>query len=152
VKIAFGPFILDIDTRQVMRGEGAQHLSRKAFDLLVMLVLDRPNVVTKAELQERLWPATFVDEANLANLIAEIRQALGDHPRDPSFIRTIHRVGYAFFRATGVLARMGNEAFLADHWRSPDRTGCRCCRQPRGLDGLAPTRAIDGDARSKCAA
>jgi DNA-binding winged helix-turn-helix (wHTH) protein len=96
VKIVFGPFVLDIDTRQLTTAERERHLSTKAFDLLVTLVHERPRVVTKAELQQRLWPDTFVDEANVANLVAEIRDALGDSPRDALFIRTIHRVGYAF--------------------------------------------------------
>ena len=96
MKIAFGPFILDDETRRLMTAEQQHHLSRKAFDLLVMLAADRPRVVTKELLQQRLWPATFVDEANLANLVAEIRSVLGDSPRDSAYIRTVHRVGYSF--------------------------------------------------------
>ena len=52
--------------------------------------------MSKASLQERLWPATFVAEANLSNLIGEIREALGDRARAPDFIRTVHGLGYAF--------------------------------------------------------
>ena len=47
-------------------------------------------------LQQRLWPETFVAEANLSNLVAEIREALGDRARAPLFIRTAHGFGYAF--------------------------------------------------------
>ena len=47
-------------------------------------------------LQQRLWPDTFVAEANLSNLVAEIRAALGDQARAPLFIRTVHGFGYAF--------------------------------------------------------
>src|SRR5262245_3213547 len=61
-----------------------------------MLVAERPKVLAKAVLQERLWPGTFVAEANLANLVAEIREALRDRPRTPQFIRTSHGFGYAF--------------------------------------------------------
>jgi pSer/pThr/pTyr-binding forkhead associated (FHA) protein len=43
-----------------------------------------------------LWPATFVVEKNLANLVSEIRNAIGDDPSNPRFIRTVHRFGYAF--------------------------------------------------------
>jgi pSer/pThr/pTyr-binding forkhead associated (FHA) protein len=43
-----------------------------------------------------LWPATFVVEKNLANLVSEIRDAIGDDPSKPRFIRTVHRFGYAF--------------------------------------------------------
>jgi len=95
--IRFGPFTLNSAARQLTR-EGAEpiHLSPKAFDLLVMLAEERPNVLSKETLQHRLWPDTFVAEANLSNLIAEIREALGDEARTPRFIRTVHRVGYAF--------------------------------------------------------
>jgi DNA-binding winged helix-turn-helix (wHTH) protein len=96
VRIRFGPFTLDLDTRQLMRGSREIHLAPKAFDLLAALVLDRPKVLSKAELQERLWPATFVAEANLSNLIAEVREALGDPARKPVYIRTAHGFGYAF--------------------------------------------------------
>jgi DNA-binding winged helix-turn-helix (wHTH) protein len=96
VPIRFGPFILDFDTRQLTRDGREIHLAPKAFDLLAMLAVARPKVVSKTMLQERLWPGTFVAEANLSNLVAEIREALGDRARAPLFIRTAHRVGYAF--------------------------------------------------------
>jgi DNA-binding winged helix-turn-helix (wHTH) protein len=71
-------------------------LSPKAFDLLEALALERPKLLTKAVLQQRLWPNTFVSEGNLTNLVAEIRDALDDPPRDPAYIRTAHKFGYAF--------------------------------------------------------
>jgi DNA-binding winged helix-turn-helix (wHTH) protein len=96
VQTRFGQFTHDLDTRQVTRDGSGIHLSPKAFELLTALVLDRPKVLSKVSLQERLWPATFVAEANLSNLIAEIREALGDRARAPIFIRTAHGFGYAF--------------------------------------------------------
>jgi DNA-binding winged helix-turn-helix (wHTH) protein len=97
VTLRFGPFILNSDSRQLTRQDGDEiHLSPKAFDLLVALAAERPNVLSKSVLQQRLWPNTFVAEANLSNLVAEIREALGDQARQPLFIRTAHRVGYAF--------------------------------------------------------
>src|SRR4030095_10064899 len=56
--------------------------------------------LSKQELYERLWPETFVSEVNLATLIAEIREALGDDARKPRFVRTAHRFGYAFCGTT----------------------------------------------------
>jgi hypothetical protein len=64
--------------------------------LLVALAVERPKVLSKSELQERLWPSTFVAEANLSNLVAEVRAALDDEPRAPRFVRTAHGFGYAF--------------------------------------------------------
>src|SRR4051812_9960825 len=96
VRIQFGPFTLDFGTRQVVRETQPLHLTPKAFELLATLVLARPRVLSKKDLQERLWPDTFVAEANLSNLVAEIREALDDRARAPLFIRTAHGFGYAF--------------------------------------------------------
>ena len=96
VKTSFGPFVLDSDTRQLTRDGREIHLSPKAFELLAALVAERPNVLSKTVLQQRLWPDTFVAEANLSNLIAEIRAALADSARAPTYLRTVHRFGYAF--------------------------------------------------------
>jgi DNA-binding winged helix-turn-helix (wHTH) protein len=96
MRIGFGPFILDSDTRQLMRDGREVHLTPKAFDLLVALAAERPNVLSKAVLQERLWPNTFVVEANLSNLVAEIREATADTNGTTVWIRTVHAVGYAF--------------------------------------------------------
>ena len=116
MKVRFGPFILDLDTRQLTRGSREIHLAPKAFELLVMLALDRPKVLSKADLQQRLWPETFVAEANLSNLVAEIREALGDCARTPLFIRTAHGFGYAFCGDATTLA--GSRA------AEPDRPSC----------------------------
>jgi DNA-binding winged helix-turn-helix (wHTH) protein len=96
VQISFGPFTLDLDTRQLTRDGREIHLSPKAFELLAALADARPKVLSKIVLQQRLWPDTFVAEANLSNLVAEIREALEDAPREPKYIRTAHRFGYAF--------------------------------------------------------
>lgn len=91
----FGGFILDHDTRQLLSNGDEIHLSPKAFDRLAMLVANRTRAVSKAELQERLWPSTFVEETNLATLAAEIRRALRDSAANPRFIRTGYAFGYA---------------------------------------------------------
>jgi DNA-binding winged helix-turn-helix (wHTH) protein len=96
MKVQFGPFTLDTDARQVQRGREAVHLSPKAFDLLAMLVAQRPAVVEKGALRERLWPGVHVVDTTLNNLIAEIRDALGDRRSSPSYLRTVHGIGYAF--------------------------------------------------------
>ena len=96
MRIRFGPFTLDLESRQLTNAGEAIHLEPKAFELLSALVLERPKALSKGDLQERLWPGTFVAEANLSNLVAEIRAALGDPARAPKFVRTAHGFGYAF--------------------------------------------------------
>ena len=96
MRLRFGPFTLDSDTRQLRREGEELHLSRKAFDLLAILLEHRPGVVDIQALRERLWPGTSVVDANLNNLASEIRTVLADDPQHPAFLRTVHRVGYAF--------------------------------------------------------
>jgi DNA-binding winged helix-turn-helix (wHTH) protein len=96
MQASFGPFVLDTGTRQLLKSRREVHLAPKAFELLVALVQERPTVLSKAELQQRLWPETFVAEANLSNLVAEIREALEDQARAPRYVRTAHGFGYAF--------------------------------------------------------
>jgi DNA-binding winged helix-turn-helix (wHTH) protein len=96
MRVHFDEFILDLDSRELLRGGRRVHLSPKAFQLLAELVAVRPRALSKSDLQERLWPGIFVAEANVANLVGEVREALGDDPRHPRFVRTLHRYGYAF--------------------------------------------------------
>lgn len=95
-RVRFGSFVLDQETRELLSGDTPIPLSPKAFELLSILVAHRPKAMAKSDLQDRLWPTTFVVEKNLTNLIGEIRDAIGDDPSNPRFIRTIHRFGYAF--------------------------------------------------------
>ena len=97
MKLQFAEFLIDSDSRLLTRDQQPVHLSRKAFDALLLLLEHRPKAVSKEELHERLWPGTFVVDANLSVTIAEVRRSLGDDPQEPKFIRTVHRVGYAFF-------------------------------------------------------
>jgi DNA-binding winged helix-turn-helix (wHTH) protein len=92
----FGDFALDRDTRQLIVDGGEVHLSPKAFELLVMLLANRRRAVSKAELQQQLWPSTFVEETNLAGLVVEIRRALRDAASRPTFVRTVYGFGYRF--------------------------------------------------------
>jgi DNA-binding winged helix-turn-helix (wHTH) protein len=94
--VTFAAFALDFRTRQLRKGNRPIHLSPKAFDLLSVLVQQRPDALSKRDLHQRLWPTTFVSDGSLAVLVAELRAALGDSVQQPMFVRTLHRFGYAF--------------------------------------------------------
>ena len=96
MRLQFDDLIFDDDTRQLwVRGEEIR-LSPKAFDLLALLVARRPNAVSKTDIRGQLWPRTFVSDSSLPSLVSEIRDAIGDSRRNPGFVRTVHRFGYAF--------------------------------------------------------
>ncbi len=92
----FGRAVLDYDARQLLVDGAEIHLSPKALELLTILIRNRSRAMSKQELREHLWPGTFVDDAGLASLVAEIRRALDDSARTPVFLRTMHRFGYRF--------------------------------------------------------
>ena len=96
MRIRFGPFTVDSGTRQLLHDGQEVHVSPKAFDLLCLLLDRRPAVIRKEDLHARIWPNTYVVDANLNVLVGEIRRTLGDKAQQPRFIRTVHGVGYAF--------------------------------------------------------
>ena len=106
----FGPFALDTNTRQLLADGAEVHLSPKSFELLLRLIEHRSRALSKAELQDMLWPSLFVGETNLATLIAEIRRAISDSAQEPVYIRTIHRFGYRFVGAVSTTSDDRNTA------------------------------------------
>lgn len=96
MRVSFGDCVLDLERRQLVRAGRDVHLTPKAFDLLALLVSERPRAVAKAQIHDRLWPGTFVSESNLTTVMTELRTALGDPARRPRYVKTVHRFGYAF--------------------------------------------------------
>jgi DNA-binding winged helix-turn-helix (wHTH) protein len=104
----FGPFTFDSDARELRRSDEALHVSPKAFDLLQRLIESRPRALSKREILDLVWPATFVSSGTLTAVVAELRRALGDAAREPRYIRTVHRFGYAFCAAIDRRERADN--------------------------------------------
>jgi DNA-binding winged helix-turn-helix (wHTH) protein len=92
----FGEFTLDCGSHQLLWRGMERHLSPKAQHLLQLLLLVRPQALSREELYDALWPSTFVCETNLATIVNELRRALGDDARASQFIRTVHGFGYSF--------------------------------------------------------
>lgn len=107
MRLRFGDVTFDGGRRLLFRGPEAVHLSPKAFQLLELLLMRRPAAVSKGEIQEALWPATFVSEGNLASLTNEVRQALGESAKSPTWVRTVFGFGYAFDGAVREEAEAG---------------------------------------------
>ena len=120
MQVTFGGYCLDLATRQLLHGKTEVRLSPKAFDLLHVLVDNRTRAVSKAELHDRLWPDTFVTDANLAVLVTELRSALHDRPRAPKFVRTVRGFGYAFCgKISGAVDVSASSANLLDCLERP---------------------------------
>ena len=95
----FGPFRLDPAERSLLRDGKAVPLTPKAFELLVLLVENRGHLLKKDELIERVWPNTFVEEANLAQNVSALRKALDDKNDGAQYIETVPKGGYRFTAA-----------------------------------------------------
>jgi len=95
----FPPFRLDDESQCLWRGQVRVTLTPKAFSILCYLVERAGRLVTQNELLEALWPDTFVQPEVLKSHILNVRNALGDDARNPSFIETQQRRGYRFIAA-----------------------------------------------------
>jgi DNA-binding winged helix-turn-helix (wHTH) protein len=109
MRVRFGECVLDSETRQLSVRGKAVHLSPKAFQILELLLENRPKALSKSEIHEHLWPDTFVSEGTLTSLLAEVRSATGDSARDSRFVRTVHGFGYAF---SGTAEELRGAAFF----------------------------------------
>jgi TolB-like protein/DNA-binding winged helix-turn-helix (wHTH) protein/Flp pilus assembly protein TadD len=112
--IRFGVFELDLRSGELRKHGLRIRLQAQPFQVLVML-LDHPGeVVTREDLQKKLWPAdTFVDfDHGLNKAINKIRQTLGDSAESPRFVETVARRGYRFLAEVKVAD--------ADPVRSPE--------------------------------
>jgi len=93
---SFGPFRLIPAQRLLLEGETEVRLGSRAFEILVTMVEQPGELVSKAELMARVWPDTIVVEANLSVHVAALRRVLGDGERGNRYLITIPGRGYRF--------------------------------------------------------
>lgn len=96
MRVVFGPCEFDSVSHTLRRHGRVTPLSPRAFRFIEILLDRRPEVVSKTELLQLLWPGTFVSDGSLHNVVAEVRSAIGDTAEAPRFIRTVPRCGYGF--------------------------------------------------------
>lgn len=93
----FGPFRLDAAVRRLESGGSAVTLTAKLFDLLLLLVSRRGELVTKGEIIAQVWSDRVVEENNLTVSISALRKALGEtHGGRGQYIETVPKYGYRF--------------------------------------------------------
>ncbi len=94
--IRFGPFLVDRVAYCIYRDTTPLALSPKLLDLLLYFLDHSATLITKEQLLDAVWPDANVTENALAQAVSELRDALGDDPGAPRFIRTVARRGYRF--------------------------------------------------------
>src|SRR6266705_644204 len=93
---AFGPFHLDTKECLLILDGKPVPLAHKAFEALLMLVENAGHLVDKDDLMRRLWPDTFVEEANVAKHVSLLRKILSEATNGREYIETIPKRGYRF--------------------------------------------------------
>ncbi len=105
LKIESAEVRLDVDNQCLLRGAEEIPLRPKAFGVLKKLVEHAGQLVTKEDLLDSVWAGTHVQEEVLKGCVRELRQAFGDDPKKPRFIRTQPRRGYRFIGSLAVEPR-----------------------------------------------
>src|SRR5467141_3760083 len=120
--VRFGSFEVDLQSGELRKSGQKLKLSGQPFQVLAIL-LERPGeVVTREELQKRLWPDTFVDvDHNLNTAINKIREALGDSAENPRFVETVARRGYRFIGVPEIPAAVPSTRPATRLWMSATR-------------------------------
>ena len=96
--VSFGPFEVSLRTQEIRRHGTVVRLSGQPFQILEMLLARPGELVTRDELQQRLWPGASLFDCThgLNAAINKLREALGDSAITPQFVETLPRRGYRF--------------------------------------------------------
>jgi DNA-binding winged helix-turn-helix (wHTH) protein/TolB-like protein len=114
----FGPFRLDTKERVLLRDGSPISLTPKAFETLMALVERSGHVLEKEELMKRIWPDSFVEDANLAVNISSLRKILGERPDGSQYIETVPRRGYRFIGEVKESLQSQPEVIIREHTRA----------------------------------
>ncbi len=114
----FGPFRVDPSERLLLRGYEVVPLTPKAFEMLLALVESSGHVLTKEELLKRVWPDSFVEEANLSHNIYKLREALGEGRTGEKYIETLPRRGYRFVAKVTEVHNEDSDLIVAEQLRT----------------------------------
>lgn len=165
-KFDFGVYSFDSAAACLLKHGDVVPLPPKALAFLGYLLDHRGRLVTKEALLDKMWGHRFVSEGVLKNTVALLRQALGDDPKTPRYIETVHKLGYRFIADTstgdsslpqptatadsGLIPLVGRDEPLAELWRILDKT---IHGQPRvafvsGEAGIGKTAVIEAFVRA----
>ncbi len=123
-----GGWLVEPSLNRLSHGDATIQLELKVMDVLVCLAERAGEVVTRQEIVDRVWATEFISDNTLTHAITEIRNALGDDARNPSFIETIHRRGYRLIAP--VEAAVSDESGNSRVARFPVPEGGRSRRGP----------------------
>jgi predicted ATPase/DNA-binding winged helix-turn-helix (wHTH) protein len=144
--VTFGDFRIDPANACLWRGHEILPLTPKTFAVLRYLAEHPSQLVTKEDLFQAIWPETVVGDAVLSVSIAKLRKALGDDPRAPQFIATVHTRGYRFIGCiSGHTPVLGSQYSGERSSHSPVRSQQRGpAPQQGGTESIRPVPRLVG--------
>jgi DNA-binding winged helix-turn-helix (wHTH) protein len=122
--LRFALFEVDLDSGELRKNGVKQKIQEQPFRILCLLLHRRGEIVTREELQQKLWPdGTFVDfEHGVSTAVKKLREVLGDDADNPRFVETVPRRGYRFIAPAGGKDSIPAGSPASDHPRIARRT------------------------------
>jgi eukaryotic-like serine/threonine-protein kinase len=115
--VRFGPFTVDFASRELWNDKGRVSLQDKPFQILIVLLQQPGELVSREELQRQLWADTIVDfEHSINTAVKKLREALQDDPERPRYIETLPKRGYRF------IGQIEGSREERDAWTFPNDT------------------------------
>lgn len=135
----FDVFRVDPVRRRLQKAGEIVSLTPKAFSILLVLIENRGLVMEKEDLIQRVWPDTFVTEANLTQNISSLRKALGERANDHRYVVTVPGRGYSFVAEVHEVSLDSTGEFsLARDFRGIATAAAALQSQPLPPPALAP--------------
>ena len=131
-RVSFGLFEVDLEAGELWRGGHKIRLTGQPFKVLTILVAKPGEVISRDELQEKIWGSnTNVDfERAVAGAINKVREALGDSAENPRFIQTLPKRGYRFIAPVNLVHTLPQARVSSDPPLEPRKLGIEADSAP----------------------
>lgn len=143
----FGPFRLETQWQRLYRGAELLTLTRKRYEILLLLVENAGRVMKKDEIIRTIWPEQIVEESNLTQHIYVLRRLIEDDPRTPRYILTISGEGYQF--SSTVKCVSDERVVFAGNETEPETARIGNEEDPAQDHSPRPTPTIDAPGRKE---
>ncbi|WGS21714.1 MULTISPECIES: winged helix-turn-helix domain-containing tetratricopeptide repeat protein [unclassified Bradyrhizobium] len=144
MQFLFDDYCLDADLRELRRGSELIAVGPKVFDLLLYLIRNREQVVTRDDLLQAVWNGRIVSESTLTSHINAVRKAISDTGKEQRLIRTVSRKGVRFVGKTQEVESSANTS-ITDSTIVSERLGPVLTLPDSPSIAILPFRNLSGD-------
>lgn len=144
MQFLFEDYCLDADLRELKRGSELIQIGPKVFDLLLYLIRNREQVVTRDDLLQAVWNGRIVSESTLTSHINAVRKAINDTGKEQRLIRTVSRKGVRFVGKTQEVKPSANIS-ITDSTSGGERLGPVLTLPDSPSIAVLPFRNLSGD-------